>query len=122
MDEEQLQACLRIIQDHFDLEEITSLENLVEQLEALERKLSIEKEAAVEQCLKQALELKHIDRKRQATSEDKKKYLLNLIDQYLNGYPDMTLTRARQYANKAMADYFKCKPYEESTLKKIKPD
>ncbi|HBE92680.1 MAG TPA: hypothetical protein DDW55_09195 [Gammaproteobacteria bacterium] len=122
MDEEQLQACLRIIQDHFDLEEITSLENLIEQLEALERKLAIEKEAAVEQCLKEALELKHIDRKRQATSEDKKKYLLNLIDQYLNGYPDMTLTRARQYANKAMADYFKCKPYEESTLKKIKPD
>ena len=122
MDEDQLQLCLTILQDHFDLETISSPENLVAQLESLDRRLAVDQEEAVEQRLKDALELKHIDRKRQATSEDKKKYLLNLIDQYLEGYPDMTLTRARQYANRAMADYFKCKPYEESTLRKLKPD
>lgn len=122
MDEDQLQLCLSILQDHFDLDEITSPENLVAQLESLDIKLALDQEEAVELRLKEALELKHLDRRRQATSEDKKKYLLNLIEQYLEGYPDMTLTRARQYANRAMADYFKCKPYEESTLRKIRPD
>ena len=122
MDEAQLKECLKILQDHYGLEEITDPENLAAQLDLLDRKTEMDREAAVEQRLKEALELKHLDRKRQATSEDKKKYLLNLIDQYLDGYPDISLTQARQYANRAMADYFKCKPYEESTLRKIKPD
>ena len=122
MDEAQLKECLKILQDHYGLEEITDPENLAAQLDLLDRKTETDREAAVEQRLKEALELKHLDRKRQANSEDKKKYLLNLIDQYLDGYPDISLTQARQYANRAMADYFKCKPYEESTLRKIKPD
>lgn len=122
MDEAQLKECLKILQDHFGLDEISDPEDLAAQLDLLDRKAETDREAAVEQRLKEALELKHLDRKRQATSEDKKKYLLNLIDQYLDGYPDISLTQARQYANRAMADYFKCKPYEESTLRKIKPD
>jgi len=122
MDEEQLRICLRMIEAHFGLDEITSPAGLAAQLEALEQRERDEQDAAVEKRLKEALELKHLDRKRQATSEDKKKYLLHLIDQYLKGYPDMSLAQARQYANKAMADYFKCKPYEEVTLRKIRPE
>lgn len=122
MDADELQACLEIIRDHFGLDDITGTEDLLSQLEALERKLAREREKAIEQGVREALELKHIDRKRLATSEEKKKYLLHLIDQYLEGYPDMTLTLARHYANRAMADYFKCKPYEEATLRKIKPE
>lgn len=122
MDEAQLKECLKILQDHFGLGEITDPQNLADQLRKLDRKTEKAREADIELRLKEALDLKHLDRKRQATSEDKKKYLLNLIDQYLDGYPDISLTQARQYANRAMADYFKCKPYEESTLRKIKPD
>ncbi len=122
MDEAQLKECLKILQDHFGLGEITDPQNLAEQLRKLDRKTEKAREEDIELRLKEALDLKHLDRKRQATSEDKKKYLLNLIDQYLDGYPDISLTQARQYANRAMADYFKCKPYEESTLRKIKPD
>lgn len=122
MDEEQLRTCLRMIEEHFGLEEIASPADLADKLDALGKKAMAEQNAALDKRLREAMELKHLDRKRQATSEDKKKYLLHLIDQYLKGYPDMSLTQARQYANKAMADYFKCKPYEEITLRKIRPE